>query len=103
MKLKDKVALITGGARGIGRAIAERYIEEGARVVVADLLLDEAKQTANEIGAKAVGVDVMTRLHREMGAKPVTPDLAALWRDRRAPAPAPLALPRRLFRSDEFA
>ena len=30
---------------------------------------------------KAVGVDVMTRLHREMGAKPVTPDLAALWRD----------------------
>lgn len=30
---------------------------------------------------KAVGVDVMTRLHREMGGKPVTPDLAALWRD----------------------
>ena len=30
---------------------------------------------------KAVGVDVMTRLHREMGPKPVTPDLAALWRD----------------------
>ena len=58
MKLKDKVALITGGARGIGRAIAERYISEGARVVVADLLLDEAKTTANEIGAEAVGVDV---------------------------------------------
>ena len=30
---------------------------------------------------KAVGVDVLTRLHDEMGAKPVTPDLAALWRD----------------------
>jgi len=58
MKLKDKVALITGGARGIGRAIAERYIEEGARVVVADLLLDQARQTADEIGAEAVGVDV---------------------------------------------
>ena len=30
---------------------------------------------------KAVGVDVLTRLHNEMGPKPVTPDLAALWRD----------------------
>lgn len=63
MKLKDKVALITGGARGIGRAIAERYVEEGARVVVADLLIDEARQTAREIGPKAhaVAVDVSRR------------------------------------------
>ena len=38
--------MITGGARGIGRAIAERYFKEGARVVVADLLVDEARQTA---------------------------------------------------------
>ena len=30
---------------------------------------------------KAVGVDALSRLHREMGSKPVTPDLAALWRD----------------------
>ena len=63
MRLKDKVALITGGARGIGRAIAERYVEEGARVVVADLLIDEARQTAREIGPKAhaVAVDVSRR------------------------------------------
>jgi D-sorbitol dehydrogenase (acceptor) len=35
MKLKDKVALVTGGARGIGAAIADRYVAEGARVAVA--------------------------------------------------------------------
>jgi NAD(P)-dependent dehydrogenase (short-subunit alcohol dehydrogenase family) len=31
MKLKDKIALVTGGARGIGAAIADRYVDEGAR------------------------------------------------------------------------
>ena len=37
MKIQDKVAIITGAARGIGKAIAERYIQEGAKVVIADL------------------------------------------------------------------
>ena len=37
MKLKDKVAIVTGGANGIGYAIARRYVAEGARVVIADI------------------------------------------------------------------
>ena len=42
-KLSGKVAIVAGGARGIGAAICRRYAEEGARVVVADILIEEAK------------------------------------------------------------
>ncbi len=56
MKLKDKVAIVTGGARGIGAAICRRYADEGATVVVADLLEAEAEALADEIGSGAFGV-----------------------------------------------
>ncbi|MEZ5862104.1 MAG: SDR family NAD(P)-dependent oxidoreductase [Geminicoccaceae bacterium] len=48
--------MITGGARGIGRAIAERYADEGARVVIADILEAEASATADAIGRGAFGL-----------------------------------------------
>lgn len=63
MRLKDKVAVVTGGARGIGRAVCERYADEGARVVVADVLEGEAREAAGAIGrgALAVRLDVTRR------------------------------------------
>lgn len=56
MKLRDKVAIVTGGARGIGAAICRRYAQEGARVVVTDRLGDEAHALADEIGNGSFGI-----------------------------------------------
>ncbi len=58
MKLKDKVAIVTGGARGIGRAVAERYVKEGARVFIADLQPDLARDASEAIGDRAEAIEL---------------------------------------------
>ena len=52
-RLEGKIALITGGAGGLGSATAERFVSEGATVVVADIVEDAAKETASRIGNRS--------------------------------------------------
>ena len=58
MKLKDKTVVVTGGARGIGKALCNAFAREGAQVVVADMLEHEATKAAAEIDGLAVACDV---------------------------------------------
>ncbi len=57
-RLQGKSALITGSARGIGRAFAEAYIREGATVAIADINLERATETAQALGAAAYAVQM---------------------------------------------
>ena len=54
MQLKDRVAIVTGGATGIGRAIAEKLGGQGASVVVADLNADAAQKTAADLNGSGI-------------------------------------------------
>lgn len=73
MRLQGKSALITGSARGIGRAFAEAYAREGATVAIADINLEAAEATAKAIGptAHAVRLDVTDQASIDAAVKAV--------------------------------
>ena len=61
MRLEGKVAIITGGARGIGYATVEKFVKEGAKVAIADISKEEATKVADDLkskGYQAIGISV---------------------------------------------
>src|SRR5687767_6387984 len=69
MRIEGKRALVTGAGSGIGRGVSERFVEEGATIVAADIRLDPAQATADELGdrATAIEMDVSNRQSVEAG------------------------------------
>jgi len=59
MKLKDQIAIVTGGAQGIGRSVAEALAREGASIVISDINGEQAQKTAEEI-KKAYNVETLS-------------------------------------------
>jgi short-subunit dehydrogenase len=78
--LTGQVAAITGGARGIGRAMAEAFVRQGMRVAIGDVDVETAQQTAREIGAGTIALplDVTSRASVESFADGVEEQLGAI-------------------------
>jgi 3-hydroxybutyrate dehydrogenase len=74
-KLRDHVCLVTGAASGIGKAIAVRFAQEGARVAIADLNKAQAQAAADEIKGLAVGMDVTSEEQVNRGVA----EVASAW------------------------
>lgn len=95
MDFKGQVAMVTGGARGIGRAIAEGLAQKGAHVVVADINADEARETASvlaSLGVRAMGIrldvsnseevkKVFEEMRKEFGRIDILVNNAGITRD----------------------
>ncbi|MCP3987424.1 MAG: SDR family oxidoreductase [bacterium] len=76
--VRDKVALVTGGTRGIGRMIAQGYVESGARVIVASRNAEACSETATELGKLGHCVGIPADLSDEDGAAALASAVAEL-------------------------
>jgi 3-oxoacyl-[acyl-carrier protein] reductase len=76
-RLQDRVALVIGAARGIGEGIAQRFVEEGAKVVIADSEVEAGKATAARLNGRFVAVDISRKADAE---RAVAETLAAYGR-----------------------
>jgi NAD(P)-dependent dehydrogenase (short-subunit alcohol dehydrogenase family) len=77
MRLKDKTAVITGGASGIGEATVRRFVAEGAKVLVADRNIAAAEKLAAELGAAVSAIECDVR--KESSAQAVAKKSLELW------------------------
>lgn len=94
-KLNGKIAIVTGGARGIGKAICERLATEGASLAIVDILLDVAESAAKEFQAKGITAEafkcnvaipgecdtVIKEITEKMGGVDILVNNAGLTRD----------------------
>ncbi len=78
MRLKDKVAIITGSGRGLGKVYAERFVQEGAKVTVCDVI--DCRETAQAI--EAIGGEVLS-LRTDVTSEEDTVEMARKWRENR--------------------
>lgn len=63
LKLANKVAIVTGGASGFGKGIASKFVQEGCKVLIADLSEESGKQVAEELGCSFAVADVTKQEH----------------------------------------